>query len=83
MLPELPAAVEVYLIGRERLQAAVWPGGVVEIDVATNLRSDLLYRLVGVQVDLLLLDRLPDALYEYVVAPTAPAIHAYPDPFFL
>jgi hypothetical protein len=34
-------AVEVYLIGRKRLQAGVGPGGVVEVDIATDGRSGL------------------------------------------
>src|SRR6185295_17935508 len=35
--------------------------------------------LVGVQVDLLVLDRPPQALDEHVVAPRALAVHADPD----
>jgi hypothetical protein len=50
-------AVEVYLIGRLRFQAGVWPDGVVEVDVAADGSSGLADRGVGVQVDLLVLDR--------------------------
>jgi len=35
--------VEVYLIGRERIQAGVRPGGVIEIDVDTYLRPNFLH----------------------------------------
>jgi len=42
--------VKVYLIGRERIQARVRSGGVVEVDVAADFSSSLLHRLVGVQI---------------------------------
>ena len=62
-------AVEVYLIGRERFQAGVGSDGVVELQVEADGRSGLVGRGVGVQVDLLVLDGLPDALHEDVVTP--------------
>src|ERR1017187_5305548 len=68
--------VEVYLVRRERIQAGVWTGGVEEIDVAADLCSGLLDRLVGVQIDMLILDRLPEPLDENIVAPASFAIHA-------
>ena len=74
-------AVEVYLIGRERFQAGVRPDGVVELQVAGDGSSGLLDRGVGVKVDLIVLDGLPDTFDEDVVAPAALAIHADLDPF--
>jgi hypothetical protein len=35
--------VEVDLIGRERIQAGMRPGGVIEIDVASYLRPNFLH----------------------------------------
>ena len=57
--------------------------GVVELDVATDRRSGLVDRLVGMQVNLFVLDGLPDALDEDVVAPAAAAVHADADSVFL
>src|ERR1700676_3064378 len=75
--------VEVYLIRRERIQAGVWTGGVEEVDVAADLCSGLLDRLVGVQIDMLILDRLPEPLDENIVAPASFAIHTDGDAGFL
>jgi len=61
----------------------VRPDGVVELQVAGDGSSGLVDRGVGVQVDLLVLDRLPDALDKDVVAPAAPAIHTDADSIFL
>ncbi len=68
--------VEVYLIRRERIQAGVWMGDVEEVDVAADVCSGLLDRLVSVQIDMLILDQLPEPLDENIVAPAAFAIHA-------
>jgi hypothetical protein len=75
-------AVEVYLIGRLRFQAGVRSNGVIELQVSADGSSCLADRGVGVQVDLLVLDGLPDALDEDVVAPAAFAVYADLDPFF-
>lgn len=75
--------MEVYLIGREPLQAGVWPDGVVKLQVAADGRSGLADRSVGVQIDLLVLNRFPDALHEDIVAPAAAAVHADADSVFL
>jgi len=66
-------AVEVYLIGGERFQAGVRPDGVIELQVAADGSSGLADRGVSVQVDLLVLDGLPDALDEDVVASREPS----------
>ena len=72
----------MYLIGSERLQAGVWADGVVEVDVAPDGCSGLADRLVGVQVDLFIFDRLPNSLDEYIVTPAATTVHTDSDPFF-
>ena len=47
---------------------------VVEIDVAPDAFAGGAFRLVGMQVDLLVLDRAPRAFDEHVVAPAALAV---------
>jgi len=74
--------VEVYLVGRLCPQAGVRASGVVELDVARDLASGFAHRLVGVQVDVLVFERTPEALDEDVVAPAALAVHADLDAFF-
>ena len=56
--------------------------GVIELEVAADLASCLCDRLVGVQVDVLVFKRTPEALNEDIVAPAALTIHADVDPFF-
>ena len=75
-------AVEVYLIGRLRFQAGVWPSGVVEVDVAADRLPGLVDRGVSMQVNLFVLDLAPDPFDEDVIAPAPLAVHADPDPFF-
>src|ERR1022692_4771690 len=74
--------VEIYLVGRLCPQAGVRASGVVELDVARDLASGFAHRLVGVQVDLLVFERAPEALDEHVVAPAALAVHADLDALF-
>jgi hypothetical protein len=76
-------AVEVGLIGGVSFQAGVGPDCVVELDVPSQAGSGLLHRLICVEVDLLVLDRSPDALDEDIVAPTAFTVHADGDVVFL
>ena len=64
-------AVEVDLIGREPVQAGVRPLGVIKLQVFPDGSSGFADRLVGVEIDLLILDRLPHPLDEHVVAPAA------------
>ena len=61
----------------------MWAAAVIEVDVAAYLRSRLLDRLIGMQIDMLIFDRLPEPFHEDVVAPTSLAIHADGDTFFL
>src|ERR1035441_7340225 len=63
---ECRQAVEVDLIGREPIQAGVWTNGVIKLQVLGDRSSCHLDRFVGVQIDLLVLDRLPDSLAEDV-----------------
>lgn len=72
-------AVEVYLIGRFCFQAEAWSGPVVEVDVAVEQCSCLADRCVGVQINLLILDGLPDSLDEDVLAPASATVHADED----
>jgi len=61
----------------------VRPDGVIKLQVFSDGSSGFADRLVGVEIDLLILDRLPGPLNEHVVASTAFAVHADPDLFFL
>ena len=76
-------AVEVYLIWRLRLQAGVGAHRVVEPDVFCDSSARLADRVLGVQVDLLVFDGLPNTLDEDVVAPASAAVHADSDSIFL
>ena len=80
---EFRQAVEVDLIGREPIQAGVRPGGVIELQVFRDGSPGFVDRPVGVEIDLFILDRLPDPFDEDVVAPAALAVHADYDPLFL
>src|SRR5207249_7496004 len=51
----------------------------VEIEVHGYFLARLGHRVVGVQVNVLVLDRLPQPLDKHVVAPAALAIHADAD----
>lgn len=52
---------------------------VVEVEVNRDLRARFRQRVVGMQVDMLVLDRLSQPLHEDVVAPATLAVHADPD----
>ena len=58
------------------MQAAVPTNGVVEVDEAANVRPGIARGLVGLEVDLLVFDRLPEALDQDVIAPAPLAVHA-------
>ena len=49
---------------------------IVEIEIAAQCLPNLGNRLVAVQVNLLVLDRFPESLYEDVIPPATLAIHA-------
>ncbi len=68
--------VEVGLVRSSPSQARMWPSAVVEIQISADQCAGLADGLVGPQIDLLVFDRFPEPLDEYVVAPGAPAIHA-------
>ena len=57
----------------------MWPPTVVEVQILSDGSARFGHVGVGLQVDLLVFDALPDALDEDVVAPGALAIHADPD----
>ena len=49
---------------------------IVEVQVAQQCASGMADAVVGMQIDLLVLERLPQPLDEHVVAPATLAIHA-------
>src|SRR5262249_8745348 len=67
---------EVGLIGRASVKARMRPMAVVEVDVAAERSSRLIYAVIGPQIHLLVFDTAPEALEEHVIAPRAPAVHA-------
>ncbi len=50
--------------------------GIVEVEIQTDGCSGLAYRVVGLEIDLLVLHALPQPFHKHVVAPAALAIHA-------
>src|SRR5689334_171271 len=56
----------------------MWAPRVVETEVARQRDPHLTHRLVGVQVELLVLHTPPQPLDEYIVDPTPLAVHAHP-----
>src|SRR5271169_459577 len=54
----------------------MWAPAVVEAQVTADRGAGLADAVVGPQIDLLVLDAAPQALDEYVVAPSSLAIHA-------
>ena len=68
--------VEVDLIGGFSLQAGVWSGVVVELDLPSQEGSCFVDRVVCPEVDLFVLDCSPDSFHEDIVAPTALSVHA-------
>ena len=74
--------MEVYLVGSLCPQAGVRASGVVKLEVTPDLASGFADRLVGMQVDVLVFERTPEALDEDVVGPATLAIHADLDAFF-
>ena len=52
------------------------PAGVVPIESPVNPMARLGDRIIGMQIDLFILEGTPQALDEHVVAPGTPAIHA-------
>ena len=55
---------------------AVRPAGVVEVDVGGQAGAHGADRLVGLEVDVLVLEALPQSFDEHVVAPATAAVHA-------
>src|SRR5271169_3850839 len=54
----------------------MWAPAVVEAQVTADRGAGLADAVVGPQIDLLVLDAAPQALDEYVVAPSSLAVHA-------
>jgi len=69
-------AFEIDLIGRATLQVPVPTTPIVELEVPRQPRARVLNRLVGVQIDFLVLHATPQTFDEHVVAPRAFAVHA-------
>ena len=61
------------------VKTGVRTSSVIEIDVVPNRCSGLSHRIIGLEVDLLILDGSPEAFYEDIVSPTPFAIHADTD----
>ena len=70
---------EVCLIRRLIRQARMGPFPVVQLDVFANGTPGMADRLVGLQVDLFVLDAAPYPLDEHVIAPASLAVHRQPD----
>jgi hypothetical protein len=51
--------------------------GVVETEVGRERALKLAHRLVGVQVDVLILDAAPQPLGEHIIDPAPLAVHAH------
>src|SRR5664280_3586785 len=58
------------------------PAGIVEAEVAADRGAGLGDCVVSLQINLLVFDRSPQALDEYIVAPGGLAVHAYGDAGF-
>ena len=61
----------------------MWPAAVVELHVGAQIDLRLRYRVVSLEIDLLVFDGAPESFHEYIVAPAALAIHADPDAVLL
>ena len=68
--------IEIGLIGRLPVKTGVWASPIVEVQISADRGARLADAVVGVQIDVFVFDRFPDALDEDVVAPRALAIHA-------
>lgn len=74
--PDFWQVAKVGLIRWYAAEAAVRPARVVEREVSFQPSLGLRNAVVGVQIDLVVLDRTPQALDKDVVAPAALAVHA-------
>jgi hypothetical protein len=54
----------------------VWANAIIKAEVAADPSAGLGHRRVGVEVDLLIFHRAPEALHKHIVAPAALAVHA-------
>src|SRR4051794_27153693 len=70
------ARAEVHRIGRALVKGLVRAAGVVKAEVRAQRLVDLLGRLMGMQIDLLIFHASPQPLDKHVVDPAALAIHA-------
>ena len=57
----------------------MWALGVVEREIVRQMMPSVGYGLIGMQIDMLVLDAAPEALDEDIVKPAALAVHADPD----
>ena len=71
---------EVCLVGRAVAQRGVRAAAVVEIQISPDAGFGRADALVGMQVNLFVLDGAPQPFHEYVVAPATVAVHADSDP---
>ena len=63
--------VEVSLIGRALVKGRVRAPCVVELEITADRLPGFVHSVIGVQIDLLVLDGWPEAFDEDVVAPRA------------
>lgn len=68
--------VKVHSIRRVTVKRPMWPGLVVERQVAFQSMLSGADGFIGVLIHLLVFDALPESFHEHVVAPTASPIHA-------
>src|ERR1700678_4103541 len=68
--------MEVSLVGCHSVKARMGPQAIVEIQISAEGSLRDADAVVGMQINLLVFDRFPNALDENIVAPGALAVHA-------
>ena len=68
---------EVHLVRRAIVKALVRPARIVKIEIIRKRGFQLTHRLVGVQIEVLVLDASPQPLDEHIIDPTPLAVHAH------
>src|ERR1700675_4258108 len=68
--------MEVSLVGCHSVKARMGPQAIIEIQISAEGSPRDADAVVGMQINLLVFDRFPNALDENIVAPGALAVHA-------
>lgn len=68
--------VKVHLIGRLAVKRPVWAQLIIEGQVPLNALMRSADGLIGVQIDFLIFDALPESFHKHVVSPTFFFVHA-------